>query len=316
MLSLSRSWQSTFALTAVPLLFAGGIVAQGNDEHHAVILNATADLTANQLTVQGTGFPSNGLLMLDGQPLTVVNETSTSILATLPAAITSQPGSYALMLERAWANHQEVLARFVVTVGAVGPAGPQGDAGPAGAAGMQGPVGPEGPAGAQGPAGPAPFSYGATFSGALGVLSGEETKGGGSDPSAAADISDVTLPPGTYVLQATASGTPGNPEAMFCGLYDDGATTGTGALATGGVELTAASSLSLLTPFTVPASMASDTVELRCGTSGSSKTQTGFSATFVATPVNWSMLKSFSNSTDSSGNPTTVGWDIVAQEKE
>ena len=123
--------------------------------------------SGTQLTIKGTGLSQGTATVTLGSlaPLRVVGQSSTQIVATLPAGLT--PGDYTLVVKMG-----ERVATSIVTIGAVGPAGPQGPqglqglqgpqgptgaigpAGPAGPTGAAGPTGPTGPAGAIGPAGP------------------------------------------------------------------------------------------------------------------------------------------------------------------
>jgi len=158
-------------------------VARADDHgHRTTIVNASADLTSNTVYVDGTNFPANVTVTLNGAAIAVTSNTATQIIATLPASVASNPGSYLLTVARTQRNRHDAddddATNFVLTVGAVGatgatgpmgpmgpmgftgPQGPQGPQGPTGATGAQGPVGPIGPigptgaAGATGPAGP------------------------------------------------------------------------------------------------------------------------------------------------------------------
>ena len=87
-------------------------------------------------------------------PLTVVSQTATQLVVTLPTGLL--PGNYVLSV-KVGSNKNDV-DESIVTIGAVGPMGP---AGPAGFQGSPGPAGPAGATGAtgaarqQGAAGPA-----------------------------------------------------------------------------------------------------------------------------------------------------------------
>jgi Collagen triple helix repeat (20 copies) len=78
--------------------------------------------------------------------------------------------------------------------GDVGPQGPAGPTGPAGPAGPSGPTGPAGPIGPAGPAGPAGSSAAKVVS-ATGVALG---------PSGFTQVVAMSLPAGSWVIQATA----------------------------------------------------------------------------------------------------------------
>jgi Collagen triple helix repeat (20 copies) len=91
---------------------------------------------------------------LGGFRLTVVSASNTLLIATLPATIETNPGTYALSVFAG--NSPRKKADISLAVGAIGPKGdrgapgPKGDTGEAGPQGIQGPAGPEGPAGPQG----------------------------------------------------------------------------------------------------------------------------------------------------------------------
>jgi len=116
------------ALAASALLVANAPAQHGDHDQpqHASVLNVIANLATGQLTIYGNDFPRQPVVVLDGQGLTIVSCTSTTIVADLPSAVVSTPGSYALTLER---PRHAILTHFVVTVGAVGPPGPMGPQG-------------------------------------------------------------------------------------------------------------------------------------------------------------------------------------------
>jgi hypothetical protein len=113
-----------------------------------VINNAQIDLSAQTVTISGTGFgTARPRVDLSTTSLTVASFSPTAIKATLPTAVTV--GSYALVVT---SNSPPVSSGVIdVTVGTAGPIGPQGAPGPAGVPGTTGVVGPQG---ATGPAGP------------------------------------------------------------------------------------------------------------------------------------------------------------------
>jgi hypothetical protein len=119
-----------------------------------VINNAQIDLSAQTVTISGTGFgTARPTVNLSTTPLTVASFSPTAIKATLPTAV--NVGSYALVVT---SNSPPVSSGVIdVTIGAAGPVGPQGPQGvpgtpgPSGAPGATGAVGPQG---ATGPAGP------------------------------------------------------------------------------------------------------------------------------------------------------------------
>lgn len=303
---------------AASTFFAGNAAAQpGNHDPqhdpHPAILNASANLSTGQLTITGTSFPNKVTVLLNGQPLSIVSASSTTILASLPASVLAASGSYALTLEQQSDPQAHEVAHFVVTIGVVGPAGP---AGATGATGPVGPMGSEGPAGATGPVGPQgpagntapPSAYGATFSGSVG--SGDSTTEAGTD------IDDLTIPAGAYLLQAVVTVAPGSSGAFNCSVFDDDNVSGTSTpIAFGQITLDEESNVSLLGVITIPLTAASqgtltpgtDTVRIYCGTAGA--TISGVTATFVATPVTWASFQTGTNSTGTGGTPG--GWNRV-----
>lgn len=292
---------TTALAISASMLSAGSAQAQRGRQQEflrATILNATANLSNGQLTVEGTDFPRDSMVMLDGQSLTIVSGSATSIVATLPNAILSAPGSYALILE---SPRRQVLASFVVTIGAVGPAGPVGMEGPRGPRGRRGPAGTEGPAGPQGPAGNSlpPTAYGATFSGGVDVGSGKTATG----------IANLVLAPGSYILQAVVSGTLGTSDTLDCSIYDDANVSGTGApLTTGQVDLQSASNLPLQGLIAIPNTDTTDTVRLYCGSQNS--TEGGITASIVAFPITASSFQPFSNTIGGNSGVPAGGWNL------
>jgi hypothetical protein len=300
---LASSLRRSLAGLVAALLFAAGVLAQTSTNATHRILNATANLSASQLTVQGVDFPASAVLVLNGQELTTVSSSATSVVATLPSAIVATPGTYALTLEN---PRYTVLSRFDVTIGAVGPqgvAGAQGVAGPQGAAGPMGPAGPSGATGAtgsQGPAGaPGPLSaMGASYTGYLQP----------SSDGSGTNIAYLNLTPGSWILHAVVNTPQGWSDFLTCNLIDsDNLANSKGPLVSANVNLNGTTSLPLLATITIPSSITSDAIELNCQTG--SETIDSSSATFVAIPVSWSVFGSFST-TSGGGNPITVGWNI------
>jgi hypothetical protein len=161
-------WTTTiFAL----LLLAASPVLCADNAPPPVIFNA--QINASTVTINGIHFGGAiPTVTMDGIPLSVSSSTPTMVVATLPSAITSNPGTYLLKLVNNSLTEDEQLraVRFEVAVGAQGPQGPagppgapgaQGQKGDTGAMGLQGiqgvkgDTGPAGAAGALGPAGPA-----------------------------------------------------------------------------------------------------------------------------------------------------------------
>jgi type VI secretion system Hcp family effector len=119
-----------------------------------VIISASADLEAEQLTIRGLYFGRfTPHVTLAGKELAVLSSSPFEILTALPAEL--EPGSYLLTVcQRHRSKRSEP---FEVTIGAVGPPGPTGPQGPEGQPGLPGPQGLQGlpgPEGARGPIGP------------------------------------------------------------------------------------------------------------------------------------------------------------------
>jgi type VI protein secretion system component Hcp len=123
----------------------------GWENRDPVIISASADLEAEQLTVRGLYFGrSTPHVNLAGKELTVLSSSPFEILAALPLEL--EPGSYLLTVcQRHRSKRSEP---FEVTIGAVGPPGPAGPQGPEGQPGLPGPQGLQGLPGPQGPQGP------------------------------------------------------------------------------------------------------------------------------------------------------------------
>ncbi len=293
------------------------------DSAKPVVLNASANFTNGQLTVVGTNFPRNARLVLNGQQLAILSSNATTIIATLPSAVLSTPGSYLLAMER---QHGRAAIPFIVTIGAVGPQGP---IGPTGATGPQGQIGPQGLQGQQGIQGPAgtslpPTAYGATFTG--GVSVGTSTASN-IISSSATSLATIKLPADDYLIHALISGTSNNSDTLTCnlnigGLPQGGISSSSGSgvqtIATGEVSLTEATNIPLLVAYSVPSYSASSKVvtpalTLLCVTA--SNDEGGITATLVAEPVTVSSAQQFTNtigSSSGSSTPTNLGgWNRV-----
>jgi hypothetical protein len=307
MFRISGFWfRAQVALGAALVLTASTAAQRDGHFNRPAVLNASANLSTGQLTITGNGFPRDATVVLSGQALTLVSSTATTIVADLPPAIVSTPGSYALTLER----RHEIMVRFVVTIGAVGPPGPTGPQGPIGLPGATGPIGPQGPVGSQGPTGPqgpagnssAPTAYGASFTG--GVNPGNSTAKAGTD------IADLTVPAGSYMLHGVVTVTPGQSKTLNCTMYDDADVSANNvALAFGQTNLIEANSISLLGTIGIPTSLPTDTIRIYCGSSTGALS--GVSATFVAIPVTWGTFATGSNSIGSNGTANPVTWNLT-----
>lgn len=282
------------------------------------VLNASADMSNGQLTIEGTNFPDHFQVVLNHQELTLVSANATTIVAMLPATVLSTPGSYFLTIDRDGQGqerhdrerHSEV-ASFIVTIGAVGPQGPEGEAGPQGAPGLQGSVGPQGPQGDQGPQGPAgvttpPTVFGATFAG--GVAQAATSAPG-------TQLAQLSLPSGDYEIHAVVTGTLSTNDTLSCELRAvsvSASKSSPATIAAGQVILTSATSLPLLAAYSAPSGSTS-TVDMLCSTENSD--EGGIYATLIAEPVTIGSSQTFSNTiggSNSGSTPVTGGWNRVS----
>ena len=278
----------------------------------ASVLNASVNQSNGQLTIDGANFPHKPHVVLNNQELTVTGASATTIVATLPAAVLSSPGSYALTIE--WPRGI-VAVSFIVTIGAAGPQGPQGPAGPQGAQGIQGipgPVGSQGPAGPQGAAGNSapPTFYSATFAG--GLAKGDLATG--KNPTV---VAQLPLPSGDYVIHAVITGVLGTSDTLSCDL-DTAQGTGTSQgpltlIAKGKVDLTSANGVPLLAAFTVPTGITDAVVQIDCATGTGD--ESGFTATLIAAPVTVGGFQTFNNNIGTSSGtpppPAPGGWNLI-----
>ena len=275
----------------------------------AIVLNASADLSNGQLTIQGIKFPRTPHVVLNNLDLAIVSANSTTIVATLPASVLSTPGSYSFTIEQ---PRSFVLTPFIVTIGAVGAAGPAGADGAQGPQGPQGLTGPQGPQGSTGPQGPAgntapPTVYGAVFAG--GVSQGTLATGAGTT------IAQITLPNGDYAIHAVVTGTLGTTDTLSCNLdanqgqapmqMGNSLTT----VATGQVNLASATNIPLLAAFTVPSGNTGGAVQIDCVTANGD--ESGITATLIAEPVSIGSSQTFTNTIGSGSTPIQGGWNRI-----
>lgn len=280
------------------------------------VFNASANPSNGQLTIEGENFPRNPYVVLNNQELTVTSANSSTIVATLPPAILSTPGSYEFTIER---PRHSLTARFIVTIGAVGPTGPVGPPGVQGAQGEEGPIGPQGPQGEQGPQGPAgstapPAVYGATFAG--GVSAGTLAPGAGTN------LAQLLLPVGDYVVHAVVTGTAGTADSLSCNLDANlglslsgesqvGAGTTLTTISTGQVNLANATNIPLLAAYSVVSGNTAGSVQIDCVTANGD--EGGITATLLAEPVTVGSSQTFTNSIGNTGGnpPIPGGWNRV-----
>ncbi len=292
-------------LTSAHRAFAFDPGDDAHNSHRTIILSATVNYSTNQLTVTGAHFPARPHLVLNDQELTLISATDTTIIATLPAAVVSTPGSYAFTMEQ---PRRSVIAPFIVTIGAVGPQGPIGLTGPQGTQGIQGiqgPVGPQGSVGPQGPAGSSlpPTVYGATFAG--GVNQGTLTA------QSATLVAQVPLISGDFLIHALVTGPSNVSDTLSCALsWALPFLTSTTTLASGQVNLAEATNLPLMSSFSIPSSIMDIDVSLYCATANS--TESGITATLVVEPVTVGSAQQFTNSIGNTGPPILPGgWNRV-----
>lgn len=291
-------------LTSAHRAFAFDPGDDAHNSHRTIILSATVNYSTNQLTVTGAHFPARPHLVLNDQELTLISATDTTIIATLPAAVVSTPGSYAFTMEQ---PRRSVIAPFIVTIGAVGPQGPIGLTGPQGTQGIQGiqgPVGPQGSVGPQGPAGSSlpPTVNGATFVG--GVNAGTLTL------SSATRLAQVPMTTGDFLIQAVVTGPSAVSDTLSCALAVGPSLSSTSTIASGEISLTVATNLPLLAAYSLPTGISNVEVNLYCATANS--TESGITATLVVEPVTVGSAQQFTNSIGNTGPPILPGgWNRV-----
>lgn len=137
-------------MTGLALLGASHTASavQPLEMQNAIVIESGSTADPDQLVITGRNF-DNGQdiqLTIGGTPLTVLEHTSTVILAEIPVDVL--PGSYVLV---AWSGGGSVREDSMdITLGNQGPEGPEGPEGPQGPHGDQGPPGPQGEQGIQG----------------------------------------------------------------------------------------------------------------------------------------------------------------------
>ena len=321
-----RTSLCTICVIAFAMLLTSACKASAESHEppgHTLILNASANMTNGQLTIEGANFPDHAQVALNHQELAVVSADATTLVATLPASILSTPGSYLLTIdredqdrERHDPEHHSALASFIVTIGAVGPQGAQGVPGPQGAPGLPGNTGPQGPQGEPGPQGPAgvstpPVVYGATFAGGV-------AQAATSTSTPGTLLAPLSLPSGDYEIHAVVGGTLGTNDTLSCQLlansegatHSDGGATSPATIAAGQVNLTSATSLPLLAAYSVTSGN-TVIVVLRCSTENSD--EGGINATVIAEPVTIGSSQAFTNTIGGGNSGSTLpgGWNRV-----
>jgi len=184
------------------LLLAAAPVLRADDAPPPVIFNARID--ASTITINGIGFgEAIPTVTMDGIPLSVSSSTDTTVVATLPSEITSNPGTYLLKLINNSPAEDEQLQAVKFEV-AVGQQGPQGPAGPPGAPGAIGPAGAAGATGAQGPPGSNGDTGAAGPAGPVGATgpAGPQGTTGPTGPKGDTGATGPAGPPGTGAAQA------------------------------------------------------------------------------------------------------------------
>ena len=140
-------------LLAVMLVLTG----RGTAEAQALpprltILAVELDYMGRRILIDGRNFGVvPPVVELYEQPLTLLQNDGTFIVARMPSLFLNAKGSYLLTVS-AGSNASE-RAEHVITFGTAGPSGPAGPQGPMGPAGPQGASGPKGDTGQQGPPG-------------------------------------------------------------------------------------------------------------------------------------------------------------------
>jgi hypothetical protein len=227
---MSTTARTSIVLVGVlTLLFVGQVPrALAEDRDDPVVLNAGANLSTNQLVINGRNFEGRGPLhvLFDGRALAIVMATRTRIVAELPTSI--EPRSYLLVVGRGrdHRGRDDDFAAFDVTIGAVGPAGPQGPQGMIGPMGLQGPqgvkgdTGPQGLQGLKGDAGPQGLQGAKGDTGPQGATGDTGPQGLRGEPGptytagAGLTLTGTTFAVNTATLQARVTGTCGAGQAM------------------------------------------------------------------------------------------------------
>jgi hypothetical protein len=217
---MSMTARTSLVLAGVlTVLLVGQVPRALADDSDPVVLNAAADLSRNQLVINGRNLDGRGPLhvVFNGRELAIVAATRTRIVATLPASI--EPRSYLLVVGHG-RNHRgrdDDFAEFDVTIGAVGPAGPQG---PQGMIGPVGPIGPQGPRGERGEPGPQGLQGEKGDTGPQGPPGETGPQGAPGEPGttftpgAGLTLTGTTLAVDTTTIQARVTGTCGAGQAM------------------------------------------------------------------------------------------------------
>src|SRR5437868_5177744 len=152
---MKRIFAATFTLLLCVFVCAGVLfAAESDDGKKIVIIGASVDLTAHQITISGMNFLGpNGkqlpTVLWQATPLTPILETPTQIVALLPNTLA--PGMYLLTVTNSSEGNYDT---FDVAIGTTGPTGATGATGATGNTGAVGPTGVKGDTGAQGAAGP------------------------------------------------------------------------------------------------------------------------------------------------------------------
>jgi len=153
-------YSKIFTLAAFLLLAASayGAAPGPSTTQEAAITTVDIDDMQQRIFIFGSNFGTSlPTVSLAGEPLSVVSNDSSTIVATLPATFLTNPGSHQLMVTTTIRPASTVT--FSVTIGVQGPkgdtgvTGDKGDKGDTGLQGLTGATGPQGPKGDTGPVG-------------------------------------------------------------------------------------------------------------------------------------------------------------------
>ena len=193
------------ATSLVLAVAIAGPSAHANAAVTPTIFSTAVNSSTNQITITGQNFSPHRaapVVSLDNTKLVLISFTNQGAVASLPSDL--GPGSYLLTVS----NSQKLTGSFAVTLGAAGPQGTPGPQGPAGPQGTPGSPGSPGAPGAPGPPGPVGPSHAYSASGQSVQIS----------PGEAVTLLSVTVPEGSYVVNAKVAWMSGGSITLKCQL--------------------------------------------------------------------------------------------------
>jgi len=213
------------ALGALWFACVAPAMAQKTPAPAAIIVDATGDLQAGTLTLNGANFGASAPMVTLGGfagPLVLTSATPTHVVATLPAGVA--PGSYLVTLTPPLGVAEE----FWVTLGAQGAVGPQGPQGIPGPPGATGATGATGSTGATGPAGADGVSGLETVNASTGIGAGQQIIGTLYCPAGKKVVGGGWNTSGSsYQVYVTASAPTADGGGWTGGMYSTGGPTQT-----------------------------------------------------------------------------------------